>query len=51
MVSNTSKIAIVISYGSIASFVVGCLCSIPTMVAVSTVIGTMSFVTAIVADV
>ena len=51
MVSNTSKIAIVISYGAIASFMVGCLISMPTMVAVSAVVGTMSYVTAIVADV
>ena len=51
MVSNTSKIAIVISYGAIASFMVGCLISMPTVVAVSAVVGTMSYVTAIVTDV
>ncbi len=50
MVSNLSKIAIVISYGSIASFIVGCLCSMPTLVAVSAVVGIMSYVTACVAD-
>ena len=45
------KIAIVISYGAIASFMVGCLISMPTMVAVSAVVGIMSYVTAVVADV
>lgn len=51
MVSNTSKIAIVISYGAIASFMLGCIFDTPSIVAISGVVGIMSYVTACVADV
>ena len=50
-VFKCTKIAIVISYGAIASFMLGCIFDTPSIVAISGVVGIMSFVTACVADV
>lgn len=40
------KIAIVISYGAIASFMLGCFFDAPSITAISGVVGIMSYVTA-----
>jgi len=51
MESIVCKIAIVTTYGSIASFMVGCAMSLPTIVAVSAVVGFTAYATALVTNV